>query len=68
MLYVSECKTKFITSTADGAPCFTRGVHEKLAKEQGLDLHAMENITVHYFYKGKGKSFRDFLTSWPEIS
>lgn len=61
MLFVSDDKTKFITSTADGAPCFTRGIHTQLAKGQGLDLSKMENETVNYFYKGKGQSFKEFL-------
>lgn len=61
MLFVSEDKTKFITTTAEGACCFTRTTHYKEAKERGLNLSQMENITAQYHYSGKGKSFKDFL-------
>ena len=61
MLFLSNDKTKFIISDSEGAPCFIRGTHTKLAKEQGVDLTKMENLTFAYFKNGKGMSFKDFL-------
>lgn len=61
MLFVSDDKTRFITTTTEGAPCFTRASHAHLAKVQGLDLNNMTNVTTDYHFMGKGYSVKSFL-------
>ena len=63
MLFVSEDKARFICTTEEGAPCFMRGTHTKLAKESGLELDKMENLTFAFYVNGNGQSIKNFLNS-----
>lgn len=63
MLFISDCGTKFITTDAYGAPCFSRGLHHKLAKERGVDLTKMDNETFRFSKLGSGISISNFLNS-----
>lgn len=64
MLFVSEDKTRFICTTEEGVPCFMRGSHQKIAKDNNLELDKMDNLTFAFSTKGKGRSIKDFLEFW----
>lgn len=59
-LFISEDGSKYICTT-EGSCCFMRGTHTLMAKNAGLDLQKMDNLTFAFYYKGKGKSIREFL-------
>lgn len=61
MLFISDDKTRFICTTADGAPCFMRGEHISIAKSLGVDLSTLDNVTSAFHFKGKGQSIKSFL-------
>lgn len=62
-LFVSEDGSKYICTTG-GSCCFMRGTHTAMAKNAGLDLQKMDNLTFAFYYKGKGKSIRGFLETY----
>lgn len=62
-LFISEDKSKYICTTGASC-CFIRGAHTAMAKNAGLDLREMDNLTFAFYYKGKGKSIKEFLETY----
>lgn len=59
-VFVSNDKTKYVCVVGD-SPSFTRRSHTELLKANGVDIDKAENLTVDFYYKGKGQSIKNFL-------
>lgn len=65
MLFMSKDAKRFITTSEEGAPCFTRPSHSAIAKTKGVRLEDLDNVTAEYYYTNKNKkggvSINNFL-------